>query len=102
MLRDELGIELRIIPMADEGGITLDAFKTVLDDKVKLLAITHMSNALGTCPPVAEMVKLCKAKGITTLVDGCQAVIHNIVDVKVLDCDFYVFNVMDDRLAAIN
>ncbi len=92
MLRDELGIELRIIPMTDEGGITLDAFKSVLDDKVKLLAITHMSNALGTCPPVAEMVKLCKAKGITTLVDGCQAVIHNIVDVKALGCDFFVFS----------
>ena len=92
MLRDELGIELRVIPMTDEGGITLEAFDSALCDKVKLLAITHMSNALGTCPPVAEMVKICKAKGITTLVDGCQAVIHNIVDVKALGCDFYVFS----------
>lgn len=92
MLREALGIELRIIPITNAGGITLEAFKNTLCDKVKLLAISHMSNALGTCPPVAEMVKICKAKGITTLVDGCQAVVHHTVDVKKLGCDFYVFS----------
>ena len=92
MLREEVGIELRIIPITDEGGITLDAFENALDERVKLLAISHMSNALGTCPPVADMVKICKAKGITTLVDGCQAVLHNIIDVKTLGADFYVFS----------
>ena len=92
MLREELGIELRVIPIGDDGGITFDAFENALCEKVKLLAVTHMSNALGTCPPVAEMVKVCKTRGVTTLVDGCQAVIHNIVDVKALGCDFYVFS----------
>lgn len=92
MLREELGIELRIIPMTDDGGIELSAFEGALCSKVKLLAITHMSNALGTCPPVADMVKICKARGITTLVDACQAVIHNVIDVKALGCDFMVFS----------
>ncbi len=92
MLREELGIELRIIPINAQGGIDYADFEKQLDDKVKLLAITHMSNALGTCPPVAKMVKACKAKGITTLVDACQAVIHHVVDVKDLDADFLVFS----------
>lgn len=92
MLREELGIELRIIPINAQGGIDYADFEKQLDDKVKLLAITHMSNALGTCPPVAKMVKACKTKGITTLVDACQAVIHHVVDVKDLEADFLVFS----------
>ncbi len=92
MLRDELGIDLRIIPITDSGNIDFDVFINLLDEDVKLLSITQMSNALGTCPPVFDMVKMAKEKGVVTLVDGCQAVVHMPVNVTELDCDFYVFS----------
>ena len=91
MLREQLGIEIRVCPITDSGTVDFDAFTSLLDG-VKLVAITQMSNALGTRPPLAAMLEKAQEKGITTLVDGCQGVVHTPVDVQQLNCDFYVFS----------
>ena len=93
MLCTERGAELRVIPCDDTGTLDLDAYRALLaDGRVKLCAFGHVSNALGTVHPVAEMVALAKAHGAVTLVDGAQAVAHTAVDVTSLDCDFYAFS----------
>lgn len=91
MLRDEKGIELRVAPISDEGELLMDEFEALLDDKVKLVAITHVSNVLGTITPAAKIVELAHAAGAKVLFDGSQAVVHMPIDVQALDCDFYVF-----------
>jgi cysteine desulfurase/selenocysteine lyase len=91
-LRDELGVVLRIAPVTDEGELRMDAFAGLLNDRTKLVAVTHMSNVLGTITPVAEIVRLAHDAGARVLLDGAQAVSHIPVDVRTLDCDFYVFS----------
>lgn len=91
-LRDELGVVLRIAPVSDEGEFLLDEFARLLGPKTKLVAITHMSNVLGTITPVREIVRLGHDAGAKVLLDGAQAVSHIPVDVQALDCDFYVFS----------
>src|SRR5262249_56019653 len=76
-------------PVDDEGNFQLDAFEKVLTDRTRMVAITHMSNMLGTTVPVKEVVRLAHARGIPVLVDGAQAAVHLEVDVRDLDCDFY-------------
>lgn len=84
--------ELKIIPFLDDGSLDLEAFYKLLDDKTKIVALTHVSNVLGTIIPLQEIIQAAHAKGAKVLVDGAQAVAHMAVDVQALDCDFYVFS----------
>jgi cysteine desulfurase/selenocysteine lyase len=81
---------LRVIPITDAGELRLDAYQAMLHDRTRLVAVTHVANALGTVNPVAEIVRLAHARGVPVLVDGAQAVAHRPVDVRALGCDFYV------------
>jgi cysteine desulfurase/selenocysteine lyase len=92
MLRDAHGIELRVAPILDSGELDLAAFEALLaDGRTKLVAITHMSNVLGTYTPVERIVAIAHAAGARVLLDGSQAVVHRRVDVQAIGCDFYVF-----------
>ena len=92
MLRDQHGIELRVAPITDAGELDMTAFEALLEDgKVGLVAITHMSNVLGTYTPAARIVSIAHAHGAKVLFDGSQAIVHRAIDVRALDCDFYVW-----------
>ncbi|MBQ8703086.1 MAG: cysteine desulfurase [Bacteroidales bacterium] len=86
------GATLRPIPFSDEGVLDLDAYERLFTDQTRLVAVTHVSNTLGTVNPVAEMVRRAHAHGVPVLVDGAQAVSHLKVDVQALGCDFYCFS----------
>jgi cysteine desulfurase/selenocysteine lyase len=88
-LRERHGAVIKWAPVDDEGNFLLDEFEKLLSDRTKMVAITHMSNTLGTVVPVKEVVRLAHARGIPVLVDGAQAAVHLEVDVRDLDCDFY-------------
>lgn len=88
----QTGAELCVIPVLDNGELSLDAFDELLDERVKLLAIVHVSNALGSVNPVADMITKAHGVGAKVLVDGAQAVAHWPIDVQALDVDFYVFS----------
>ena len=92
MLRDEKGIVLKVVPITDDGELRLDALDRILGPRTKLVAITHMSNALGTIVPVAEVIARSHGVDAKVLLDGCQGVTHLGVDVQALDCDFYAFS----------
>lgn len=92
LLRDRLGIELRVAPMDDRGMLDMDAFRDLISDRTKLVAATWVSNALGTVNPIEEMVGLARQAGATTLVDATQAMPHQAVDVQSLGADFIVFS----------
>lgn len=85
------GAELLVLPMNDKGELLIEDFDTYLDG-VKIFSICHVSNVLGSINPIAPLIAKAKARGITTIVDGAQAVAHLPVDVQALDCDFYVFS----------
>ncbi len=89
--RERKGAVLKWIPVDDDGQIILEEFEKLITPRTKIVAITHMSNALGTIPPVAEVIRIAHAHGIPVLVDGSQAAVHMPVDVRALDADFYVF-----------
>ena len=92
MLRDSHGIELRVAPINDAGELDMEAFERCLQDgRVGLVAITHMSNVLGTYNPIERIAALTHAAGAQLMVDGSQAVVHRRVDVQALGADFYVF-----------
>ncbi len=84
--------ELKVIPMDEQGELCMDAYRDMLGEKSRLVAITHVSNALGTVNPVKEMVGLAHEKNIPVMIDGAQATPHMAVDVQELDCDFYCFS----------
>ncbi len=92
MVREATGASITVAPIGDDGALLMDAFEKRLTPRVKLVAITHVSNALGTVVPVKEVVRLAHAAGARVLIDGCQAVPHLAIDVVDLDCDFYVFS----------
>ncbi|EKD42739.1 MAG: hypothetical protein ACD_73C00038G0005 [uncultured bacterium] len=92
MLCEKKGASLKVIPILDNGELDIQAYQNLLTEKVKLVSVVHISNALGTINPVSEMIKLAHEKGIPVLLDGAQAIPHEKVDVKELDCDFYVFS----------
>jgi cysteine desulfurase/selenocysteine lyase len=92
ILCDEKQARLRVIPITDEGELRLDDYEKLLTDRTRIVSVVHVSNALGTINPIAEIVRLAHARGIPVLVDGAQAVAHTAVDVQALDCDFYVFS----------
>ncbi len=89
--RERRGAVIKWAPIDDDGNFQLDEFEKMLTARTKMVAITQMSNALGTVVPVAEVIKLAHARGIPVLVDGSQAAVHMAVDVQALDADFYVF-----------
>jgi len=92
MICEEKGARLKIIPINDAGELVMESLPALLSPRVKLLAITHISNALGTINPVQEIVALAHERGIPVLVDGAQAIAHTAVDVQALGCDFYAFS----------
>lgn len=89
--RERKGAVLKWAPISDTGEFLLDEFEKLLTERTKIVAITHMSNVLGTVVPVKEVIRIAHAKGIPVLVDGSQAAVHLPVDVQDLDADFYVF-----------
>jgi cysteine desulfurase / selenocysteine lyase len=89
-LRERHGAVIKWAPIDDDGNFLLDEFEKLLTPRTKMVAITHMSNALGTAVPVKDVIRLAHARGIPVLVDGAQGAVHLDVDVRDLDCDFYV------------
>ncbi|MDB5398692.1 MAG: cysteine desulfurase / selenocysteine lyase [Acetobacteraceae bacterium] len=92
LLRDAHGIELRVAPITDAGELDMAAFEALLEDgKVGLVAITHMSNVLGSITPAERIVRIAHAHGAKVMFDGSQAIVHRKIDVRALGCDFYVW-----------
>jgi cysteine desulfurase / selenocysteine lyase len=92
MLCQEKGATLRVVPVTDAGELRMDDLQRLLSPATRLVAVAHVSNALGTVNPVREIVRMAHAHGAAVLIDGAQAVSHLHVDVRELDCDFYVFS----------
>ena len=92
ILCEEKGAVLRVIPVNDDGELVLDEYARLLGARTKLVAVGHISNALGTINPIAQMIVMAHRHGVPVLIDGSQAVPHLRVDVRALDCDFYVFS----------
>ena len=89
-LREHYGAVIKWAPVDDEGNFLFDEFEKLLTDRTKMVAITHMSNVLGSTVPVKDVVRVAHARGIPVLVDGAQGAVHLDVDVRDIDCDFYV------------
>ncbi len=92
MLCERKGLTLRVIPIRDDGSLNLEAAAALLNERSRLLAVTHVSNVLGTINPIVELVRMAHDAGAAVLVDGAQAVAHLTVDVQALDVDFYTFS----------
>ncbi|HET8876194.1 MAG TPA: cysteine desulfurase [Casimicrobiaceae bacterium] len=92
LLCAQTGAVLTVVPVDDAGEFDLDAYASMLGPRTKLVAITHVSNALGTITPIRRIIALARAAGVPVLVDGAQAIAHVAVDVRALDCDFYAFS----------
>ena len=92
MLCERVGAELRVIPLNIDGTLQLEALPGLFDARTRLLAITQVSNVLGTENPIADIIALAHQHGAKVLIDGAQAIMHHPVDVQALDCDFYVFS----------
>src|SRR5262249_47362201 len=92
MLCEQQGATLRVVPISDAGEVDVDAYARLLGDRTRLVALAHVSNALGTVLPVKAMIEAAHGRGIAVLVDGAQAAPHLPVDVQALDCDFYAFS----------
>ena len=91
-LREKVGVKIKWVDCDDQGNISLEDIKNIVTEKTKLISITEMSNVLGSKTPLKEIIKFSHEREILVLVDGCQGVAHNIIDVQELDCDFYVFS----------
>ena len=89
--RERKGAVLKWVDVDDDGSFSLEAFERALTPRTKIVAITQMSNVLGTAPPIKEIVRIAHARGVPVLVDGSQGAVHLDVDVRDLDVDFYVF-----------
>ncbi|GBG12688.1 cysteine desulfurase / selenocysteine lyase [Novimethylophilus kurashikiensis] len=92
MLCQQTGVRLKVIPINDAGEIQLDAYQRLLGPRTRLVAVSHVSNALGTVNPVQTMIELAHEIDVPVLLDGAQAIAHVPVDVQALDCDFYAFS----------
>jgi len=90
-LRERKAAVLKWVDVDDQGIVAAEAFERALSPKTKIVAVTQMSNVLGTAPPIGEIIKIAHARGVPVLVDGSQGAVHMDVDVRALDCDFYVF-----------
>ena len=92
ILAGETGARIKVVPITESGELQLDQYASLLSDRTKLVAFTHVSNVLGTVNPVVEMTRLARDCGAAVLVDGSQALPHGPIDVQTIDCDFYVFS----------
>jgi cysteine desulfurase/selenocysteine lyase len=92
LLCERSGAVLRVIPISDAGDLDLDAYRDLLTERTRLVAVGHVSNALGTVNPIREIIDLAHDNGTPVLIDGAQAIPHMPVDVQALDCDFYTFS----------
>ena len=92
MMCEERGAHLKVIPMNKRGELELNAYEDMLTSKTRLVAVVHVSNALGTVNPIEKMIAAAHGKGIPVLVDGAQSIPHMPIDVQALDCDFFVFS----------
>lgn len=92
MVAEETGAVIRVIPVTPKGEWDMAAVDQLISHKTKLIAVNHVSNALGTINPIEYIIEKAKAVGATTMIDGAQSVVHFDVDVKKLDCDFYAFS----------
>ncbi|MFC6101833.1 cysteine desulfurase [Olivibacter domesticus] len=92
MLCEERNATLKVIPISDDGELDMSAYRSLLNDRVKMVAVTYVSNTLGTINPVKEIIKLAHEYGVPVLIDGAQAIQHIAVDVQALDADFFVFS----------
>lgn len=88
----ERGLTLKVIPVNDRGELMLDEYEKLLSDRTRLVAVNHISNALGTINPIAEIIRRAHERDAVVLVDGAQAAAHLCIDVQALDCDFYCFS----------
>lgn len=92
LLRDRRGIRIRVVPMTADGSLDMDAYRSMLGERTKIVSICHVSNVLGTVNPVREIVSLAHEAGAVALIDGAQAIAHTRVDVREIDADFYAFS----------
>ena len=92
ILCEQTGAKLRVVPITDAGEIEIDAYESMLSARTRIVAVGHVSNALGTINPVRHMIQKAHAYDAVVVIDGAQAVPHLVVDVQALDCDFYVFS----------
>jgi cysteine desulfurase/selenocysteine lyase len=92
MLAERVGARLRVVPITDSGEIELEEFARMLGPRTRIVAVTHVSNALGTINPVRQLIRLAHDHGVPVLIDGAQAIAHQRVDVRELDCDFYTLS----------
>jgi cysteine desulfurase/selenocysteine lyase len=91
-LRERKGVVLKFIPVLDDGTLDLDAYRLLLGPKTRLVAVTHMSNVTGSFTDAAAIVAGARSVGAMVLLDGCQSVVHETIDVQALGCDFFVFS----------
>ena len=92
LAQKKIQFKIRVIPITQSGELDIETFKTLLNNKTKLVAVAHVSNALGTINPIKEIIELSHQKGAAVLIDGAQGVPHMKIDVQDLDCDFYAFS----------
>ena len=92
MIAEEKGAIIEVIPVDERGVLDLEAFRNLLDSSVKLVAVNHVSNAIGTINPIAEMIQLAHAHGAKVMIDGAQSIAHLDIDVQALDIDFFAFS----------
>jgi len=92
MIAENTGAVIRVVPVMDNGELDMETYKSLLNKKTKMVAVVHVSNALGTVNPVKEITELAHEHGVAVLIDGAQAVPHQTVDVQDIDCEFYVFS----------
>ena len=92
LLRERTGIVLKVVPTDERGGFPLDAYEALVGPRTKLVALTHVSNALGTVTPADEIVRIAHDRGALVLLDGAQGIVHCPVDVQAMDVDFYCFS----------
>ncbi|HNO79283.1 MAG TPA: cysteine desulfurase [Phycisphaerae bacterium] len=92
ILCEQTGAQLKVVPVDDDGNVLVDEYRKLLSDKTRIVAMLQSSNALGTVVPVEEITRLAHEYGAKVLIDGSQSVQHNAVDVRAIDCDFFVFS----------
>lgn len=92
ILQKRIPFTLKVAPVSDDGALDMDAFKSLLNEKTKLVSVAHISNVLGTVFPIKKIAKLAHAAGAKVLIDGCQGATHVPVDMQDIDCDFYAFS----------
>ena len=92
LVAERVGATLRVVPIDDSGTLDMAAYERLFSPRTRIVAMTHVSNALGTIVPIGEVIRIAHGRGVPVLVDGCQAAPHMPVDVRALDADFYVFS----------